>query len=117
MPIYEYRCEKCGHSFELLQKISAPTPEACPECGAAAVSRLISPVAFRLKGNGWYETDFKTKNRHNLADPAQSKSADKAEKGKIADTSPAKPVAGSDKAATATKSRNDGNAGKKSASG
>lgn len=117
MPIYEYRCKKCGHSFELLQKISTPAPETCPECGAAAISRLISPVAFRLKGSGWYETDFKTKNRHNLVDSPENKNADKTAESKTADASAAKPAAESTKTPAPAKPKDKGGADKKSASG
>lgn len=67
MPIYEFRCEKCGHRFERWQKMSDSDPDQCPACKADAVERLISAVGFRLKGSGWYETDFKQKNRHNIA--------------------------------------------------
>ncbi|MGH8274690.1 MAG: FmdB family zinc ribbon protein [Gammaproteobacteria bacterium] len=67
MPIYEYRCERCGHRFERWQKMSDPDPRRCPECKAARIERLISPVGFRLKGGGWYETDFKQSHRHNVA--------------------------------------------------
>ncbi len=68
MPIYEYRCAQCGHELEVLQKISDPPREICPACHAPALKKLISPVGFRLKGNGWYETDFKQGNRKNLHD-------------------------------------------------
>ena len=60
MPIYEYQCEACGHDFETLQKISDAPLTECPQCGKAALKKLISAPAFRLKGGGWYETDFKT---------------------------------------------------------
>lgn len=72
MPIYEFRCQSCGHRFERLQKISEPDPERCPECGAPEVARLISPAAFRLKGGGWYETDFKKSNRRNVIEGQKS---------------------------------------------
>ncbi len=67
MPIYEYRCQSCGHELEKLQKISDPPLIDCPECAQPALSKLISAAAFRLKGSGWYETDFKKDNRRNLA--------------------------------------------------
>ncbi|HHO67884.1 MAG TPA: zinc ribbon domain-containing protein [Gammaproteobacteria bacterium] len=67
MPIYEYRCRKCGHEFEKLQKISDEPLKTCPECGADALEKLVSAAGFRLKGGGWYETDFKSKNRKNVA--------------------------------------------------
>jgi|SRR5699024_7615115 len=67
MPIYEYRCQSCGHELEKLQKISDPPLIDCPECAQPALTKLISAAAFRLKGSGWYETDFKKDNRRNLA--------------------------------------------------
>jgi len=60
MPIYEYRCDACGHELEALQKISDAPLTECPECKAADLRRLISRPSFRLKGSGWYETDFKS---------------------------------------------------------
>lgn len=66
MPIYEYKCEACGHVFESLQKISESPLVECPECGKDALKKLISSPAFRLKGGGWYETDFKTGDKKNV---------------------------------------------------
>ncbi|MEW6433534.1 MAG: zinc ribbon domain-containing protein [Myxococcota bacterium] len=55
MPIYEYRCQKCGHHLEVMQKVSDPAPDPCPQCGAAqALERLVSRTSFQLKGGGWY---------------------------------------------------------------
>ena len=68
MPIYEYQCESCGHSLEALQKISDAPLLDCPACGAANLSKLVSAASFRLKGGGWYETDFKTGDKKQLAD-------------------------------------------------
>ena len=68
MPLYEYRCEACGHEFEALQKISDEPLQHCPVCDTDALKKLISAAGFRLKGQGWYETDFKTGNKRNLAD-------------------------------------------------
>ncbi len=62
MPIYEYECEKCGHRLEAIQKFSDAPLTDCPECHEAALKKLISSAAFKLKGGGWYETDFKNKN-------------------------------------------------------
>jgi putative FmdB family regulatory protein len=59
MPIYEYVCDQCGHHLEALQKISEEPLVYCPECGEAALRKKVSAAAFRLKGTGWYETDFK----------------------------------------------------------
>ena len=58
MPVYEYRCGKCGHEFEELQRITAAPIRKCPQCGKHAVERLISKTSFILKGSGWYKTDY-----------------------------------------------------------
>lgn len=77
MPIYEYQCEKCGHELESLQKISDPPLTDCPECGQPALKKQVSAAAFRLKGGGWYETDFKSDNKRNVADSGDKKPAEK----------------------------------------
>ena len=61
MPIYEYQCDACGHCLEALQKISDAPLKTCPECDQDALRKKVSAAAFRLKGTGWYETDFKKK--------------------------------------------------------
>ena len=68
MPIYEYRCDACGHRLEALQKMTDAPLSECPACQQPALSKLISAAGFRLSGNGWYETDFKSGNRKNLKD-------------------------------------------------
>lgn len=68
MPFYEYRCDACDHGFEALQKISEEPLEVCPACNEKALRKLISAAGFRLKGQGWYETDFKSVNQRNLAE-------------------------------------------------
>lgn len=67
MPIYEYQCQSCGHEMEALQKISDPLLTECPECHQSALKKKVSAAGFRLKGGGWYETDFKSANRKNVA--------------------------------------------------
>ena len=68
MPIYEYECHLCGHRLEKLQKISDQPLTDCPACEQSGLKKLVSAVAFRLSGSGWYETDFKDeKSRRNLA--------------------------------------------------
>lgn len=54
MPIYEYRCEKCGNELEVMHKVSDPSPTECPKCHEQALSRLMSRTSFQLKGGGWY---------------------------------------------------------------
>ena len=66
MPIYEYRCERCGHELEKLQKLAEAPLTECPACGEPTLKKLISAAGFRLKGGGWYETDFKTGGKKNL---------------------------------------------------
>jgi putative FmdB family regulatory protein len=70
MPIYDFACSACGHSFERLQKLSDADPTVCPDCGKASVSRQVTAPSFRLAGSGWYETDFKKDGdkKKNLAD-------------------------------------------------
>jgi len=78
MPIYEYRCDACGHELEALQKINDPRLTGCPECDSDSLRRLISRPSFRLKGSGWYETDFKSDKdkKRNLASGADDKPKD-----------------------------------------
>ncbi len=71
MPIYEYQCESCGHDLEVLQKISDDPLRDCPECRQPALRKLVSAAGFRLKGTGWYATDFK-----NGSKPAKPSSED-----------------------------------------
>jgi putative FmdB family regulatory protein len=80
MPIYEYRCAECGHELEKLQKISDAPLVDCPACGKPALRKLVSAAGFRLKGGGWYETDFKKDKKKNVAkeDTGKSEKSDKA---------------------------------------
>ena len=80
MPIYEYRCESCEHRLEKLQRMSDGQLVDCPECQKPALKRLVSAAAFRLKGSGWYETDFKKDNKRNLADSSSTNSATSSDK-------------------------------------
>lgn len=86
MPIYEYRCGSCGHELEVLQKFSEPPLSDCPECHKPALSKLMSPVGFQLKGSGWYATDFK----------GSGKPADKGKNGEAAGKSAEKSESKSD---------------------
>ena len=79
MPIYEYRCEACGHELEALQKLSDPPLQDCPECKAPQLRKKISAAGFRLKGGGWYETDFKSAGKKNLAGDSDKPAASKSE--------------------------------------
>lgn len=74
MPIYEYRCNDCGYEYEALQKMSDAALTDCPACGKAALIKKVSAAGFRLKGSGWYETDFKSAKQKNLAGDKTDKS-------------------------------------------
>jgi putative FmdB family regulatory protein len=116
MPIYEYECSNCKFYVEALQKISEPPMVKCPSCKKQTLKRLVSAPVFRLKGGGWYETDFKSdkEGQRNLAKgeeaeaapadkPADDKAAKPAESVKEADKKPA--AAATKKAATRKASR------------
>ncbi len=80
MPFYEYQCKRCGHTLEAMQKVHDAPLKKCPACGKSALERLMSAPVFRLKGSGWYETDFKSdkEGKRNLADrpDAEAKKGD-----------------------------------------
>ena len=80
MPIYEYRCGACGHHLDALQKMADAPLRKCPACGKSQLKRLVSASQFRLKGSGWYETDFKNKNetKRNLVEHAGTESGEAA---------------------------------------
>ena len=111
MPIYEYRCNSCGHELEKLQRMSDDPLTDCPSCEESTLRRLISPAGFRLKGSGWYETDFKTGKKRNLI------GTDGGEKSKSADGDSA-PVKDKDKKSTggAEDKKSTSDSGSKSAS-
>ena len=90
MPIYEYKCSKCEHQFEVIQRFSDNPVEICPECNKKAVKKLVSAPSFRLKGGGWYETDFKTGSKKNIVDSKDEKSKQPKEQTKTTDKSKSK---------------------------
>ena len=83
MPIYEYRCEACGHQEEFLQRVSEPPLTECPVCRKPTFHKLLSAAGFQLKGSGWYATDFKNK----ASKPAEKK-ADESSDGKSGSPKP-----------------------------
>lgn len=98
MPFYEYQCKACGAHHEAMQKMSDAPLKKCPACGKSSLQRLISAPVFRLKGGGWYETDFKSdkETKRNLA--GEEKGEKSAAADKAGSTSDAKPEAKSDSA-------------------
>jgi putative FmdB family regulatory protein len=103
MPIYEYRCAACGHQLEALQKMSESPLRKCPECGKSQLRRLVSASRFRLKGSGWYETDFKgdSEKKRNLVEKAGVEPSASAAKSEPSTDSASKDAATKDSAATA----------------
>ena len=107
MPIYQYQCGACHREVEVLQKVSDDPLRDCPECGEPALKKKVTAAAFRLKGGGWYETDFKTGDKKNLAGGSDAAPASGSSQGaagsadKPADSgarsTPAKPGAGESK--------------------
>ena len=101
MPTYEYQCDKCGRTFEVRQRISAPPLKTCETCGGA-VRRLISSTTFILKGEGWYVTDYPSDARKKAAESEKStaggdgKKSEKADgkKSEKKDAAPAKATTG-----------------------
>ncbi len=79
MPIYEYQCGDCGHELEALQKMSDDALVDCPKCGQASLIKKVSAAGFRLAGSGWYETDFKSGKKKNLAGDGGSAAAAKSD--------------------------------------
>ena len=90
MPIYGYVCKNCEHTLDVLQKISDDPLVDCPECGEPQLKRQLSAPRFRLKGSGWYETDFKKDNQRNLhgEKDAAKKDTPKKDDKPAADSSP-----------------------------
>ena len=76
MPIYEYQCDSCGARIEALQKLSEKPLEVCSACGSSSLRKLVSAASFRLKGGGWYETDFKTGDKKKIAESDSIKKSD-----------------------------------------
>lgn len=96
MPIYEYRCEACGHGLEALQKLSEAPLTDCPACGAPALKKQVSAAGFQLKGGGWYVTDFRDKGKKPgaSAGAAAGSAAEPAAKSDTKDTAAAAPKPG-----------------------
>ena len=107
MPFYEYECPHCGYDEEVLQKINDKPLTKCPTCGKKGLKKLMSAPVFRLKGSGWYETDFKgdKENKRNLAGADKDEPKTEAKADSKADSKPdAKPEAAKPEAAKPEKS-------------
>lgn len=103
MPIYAYKCESCGHSKDVLQKMSDAPLTVCPNCGAPEFKKQVTAAGFQLKGSGWYVTDFKNGAGKSAPAPAAdaaksegdgaAKSADKSADSAAPAAAPAAPAA------------------------
>lgn len=99
MPIYEYQCSHCRYYLEIIQKITDAKLRKCPSCGRNTLQKLVSAPVFRLKGSGWYETDFKSdqEKKRNLAggeaEPAGAESKDSKADSAAKSAAEAKPAA------------------------
>ena len=98
MPIYEYRCERCGHQQEFLQKVSDAPLTVCTKCGEASFSKMVTAAGFQLKGSGWYATDFKNSGKP-ASKPSGEAAKGEAAKGEASPKGDAKSESGEKKAA------------------
>lgn len=90
MPLYEYKCVKCGHRFEKIESVSAGAKKKCPECGGRA-DRMLAAPAIQFKGSGWYVTDYAGKNSDGSSkDSKEAKETKEASEAKPKETAPAK---------------------------
>ncbi len=103
MPIYEYRCSKCGFQKEFLQRLNDAPLTQCPECGKRALGKMVTAAGFQLKGTGWYATDFKSSGAKPVAKSDKSDKADKVDKTVKADAKQDKPAAAEKPAASSGK--------------
>jgi len=101
MPLYEYRCKKCGHHFEKIQSFSAPDEKECPVC-KGEVERLISAPSLRFKGTGWYVNDYPSTGSRRA-----SRSSESSGNGKSAASSESKPAASSESKVAASTASSD----------
>lgn len=101
MPIYEYACSQCQHHLEKLQKLADDPLRECPQCGQNSLKRLMSAAGFKLKGTGWYETDFKHKDK-----PTDNTSSEQADT-KQQDSQKAELSSSSSESSTSTNNKTD----------
>lgn len=106
MPIYPYVCTACGHEFDALQKISEDPLTECPACGESTLRKRLAAPAFKLKGTGWYETDFKNSGKGKQSEKGNGKDKSEGKKDggdSKADSSGGKDSSGGSKPAAAAK--------------
>ena len=99
MPLYEYKCAKCGHRFEKIENVSASETKKCPECGSRA-GRMAAAPSIQFKGSGWYVTDYAGKSASGAPGDNSGSgdgSASKSEKGEKSESKPAESKSSSEK--------------------
>jgi putative FmdB family regulatory protein len=116
MPIYEYVCHQCDHHLEALQKLSDEPLKFCPECGEASLRKQVSAAAFRLKGTGWYETDFKNSGKQKEKTNGNRTDSSKDAKSGASDKESASKSSAASKSSETTSSSGKSDSGKKSTS-
>ena len=116
MPIYEYICQQCDHHLEALQKLSDEPLKFCPECGEASLRKQVSAAAFRLKGTGWYETDFKNSGKQKEKTDDNKTSSSKEGKSGASGKESASKSYGTSKSSETTSSSGKSDSGKKNTS-
>jgi len=114
MPIYEYVCRDCGEELEQLQRMSDDALTDCPACGEPTLKRKISAAGFRLSGGGWYETDFKSDGKRNIAGDDKSSGSSAKSESNSGDKSSDSKSSASKAESGATSASSDKNASKKS---
>ena len=87
VPLYEYRCRKCGHTFEKIEQLNASARKKCPKCGGRA-ERVHSAAAIQFKGSGWYVTDYSGKSSGGDSKKAETPGTDSSKTAK--ESAPAK---------------------------
>jgi len=117
MPIYEYRCGNCGHEMEAIQKISDDPLVRCPHCEQDALVKKVSAAGFRLKGGGWYETDFKSGKKRNVSETGSSESGSKSASSGKSESATKSASAGKSESATSVGSGSSKNSGGSASSG
>ena len=103
MPIYEYRCESCGHQQEFLQKVSDTPLTVCPQCGKPTFTKMVTAAGFQLKGSGWYVTDFRNKSSSKPGAKSEPKAEGGSESKPAGESKPAESKPAESKPATPSK--------------
>ncbi len=109
MPIYEYKCSKCGKELEVMHKVSDPAPVECPECKSQnTLEKLVSRTSFQLKGGGWYSDLYGSSKK---SDSSSSSSGNSSSAASSTSSSPATPAASTSTSTPAASSSSSSGSG------